>query len=720
MDKKRKHFFLSTLTNNTNQNYHSGSVGSVGSDDSHRLRRRNNNTSSQKSLLVFCLLLLLSLFTSTCHAFYLPGTTPESYRQGSKIDLKVVKLTSVHTHLPYEFYSLPFCAPERARRTVENLGEILGGDRIMESLYDIRMLQPVEFKLLDCPEKPMKYTSEDIEKFRSRIEDEYRIHWLLDNLPSAVVISAPGEKVKYALGFPIGHHDKATGAYVLYNHVSITINYSEKDPSEDEPVVPQVEVPAAAYGILESLKNSTSSLTNVITDPSSSSSSSPTTGPLYHVVGFEIVPMTIAASSISVDAQGVATKTGNDKLYLRLPPNSSTLPVYWTYSVNFKNVNMKWYMRWETYLQTSDYQIHWYSIANSIFIVIFLAGIVTVIMIRTLNRDIARYNDEEYQDAVEETGWKLVHGDVFRPPRRASLLTAVIGGGIQILETLATVITCAMLGFLSPASRGSMISTGLALFVLLGLPTGYYSARIYRTIRGQNWKSAALLTALLYPGIVFSTYFFLNFFVWGKHSSGAIPFGTLVVLLLMWFGISTPFVFVGAYFGYRKAPYEHPVRTNQIPRQIPPSPWYMSWPVSVLLTGILPFGAVFIELFFVFSAIWENKQYYLYGILFLVFLILVVTSGLITIVMIYFFLCNEDYHWWWRSYILSAGMSFYVLLYAIYFYITQLDITDTVSVMLFIGYTFIIVVTFFFLCGTVGFYSAYWFVCRIYGQVKTD
>lgn len=33
---------------------------------------------------------------------------------------------------------------------------------------------------------------------------------------------------------------------------------------------------------------------------------------------------------------------------------------------------------------------------------------------------------------MEETGWKLVHGDVFRPPQRAWLLTAFVGSGVQI------------------------------------------------------------------------------------------------------------------------------------------------------------------------------------------------------------------------------------------------------------------------------------------------
>lgn len=276
--------------------------------------------------------------------------------------------------------------------------------------------------------------------------------------------------------------------------------------------------------------------------------------------------------------------------------------LYFTYSVEWKESVVSWASRWDTYLAMSDVQIHWFSIINSLVVVFFLSGILTMIMIRTLRRDIAKYNtDDNYEDTLEETGWKLVHGDVFRPPRHPRLFAAIVGSGIQIFF-MALITICksllhspdqiqlkywnlmfisvvAMLGMLSPASRGALMTSAIFLYVFMGLIAGYFSARLYKTMKGREWKRGAFLTATLFPGIVFGTCFFLNFFIWDKHSSGAVPFSTMISLLCMWFGISVPLVYLGYYFGYRKHPYQHPVRTNMIPRQVPTQQWYMSLPL---------------------------------------------------------------------------------------------------------------------------------------------
>lgn len=59
---------------------------------------------------------------------------------------------------------------------------------------------------------------------------------------------------------------------------------------------------------------------------------------------------------------------------------------------------------------------------------------VAMILIRALHKDISRYNAVEVQEDVQEDyGWKLVHGDVFRPPVRSMWLAVVVGNGAQLV-----------------------------------------------------------------------------------------------------------------------------------------------------------------------------------------------------------------------------------------------------------------------------------------------
>merc|ERR1711953_1528503 len=153
---------------------------------------------------------------------------------------------------------------------------------------------------------------------------------------------------------------------------------------------------------------------------------------------------------------------------------------------------------------------------------------------------------------------------------------------------------------------------------------------------------------------VFVIFFVLNLLIWGQKSSGAVPFTTMFALLVLWFGISVPLVFLGSYFGFRKEPMDLPVRTNQIPRQIPAQPWFVQPVFTALIGGVLPFGAVFTELFFIMSSLWQHQFYYLFGFLALVLVILCVTCAEISIMLTYFQLTAENHRWWWRSYLGSG------------------------------------------------------------------
>merc|ERR1719265_2907945 len=252
------------------------------------------------------------------------------------------------------------------------------------------------------------------------------------------------------------------------------------------------------------------------------------------------------------------------------------------------------------------------------------------------------------------------------------------------------------------------------------MASGYTASRFCKLFDGDDWKTATLLTALFYPGLFFVLFFILNLFIWGQKSSGAVPFTTMFALLVLWFGISVPLVFLGSYFGFRKPSAELPVRTNQIPRQIPQQPPFMSPLLTSLVGGILPFGAVFTELFFIMSSLWQHQFYYLFGFLALVLVILMVTCAEISIALTYFQLTSEDYNWWWRSFFSSASSALYVFLYSILYFTSRLQIEKAVSTLVYFGYMFLLSLVFLLLTGSIGTVASFFFVKAIYGSIKID
>lgn len=60
------------------------------------------------------------------------------------------------------------------------------------------------------------------------------------------------------------------------------------------------------------------------------------------------------------------------------------------------------------------------------------------------------------RDVSEESGWKLVHGDVFRPPHYLALISALVGTGAQLALLVLLVILFAIVGTLYIGYAGAL------------------------------------------------------------------------------------------------------------------------------------------------------------------------------------------------------------------------------------------------------------------------
>lgn len=203
------------------------------------------------------------------------------------------------------------------------------------------------------------------------------------------------------------------------------------------------------------------------------------------------------------------------------------------------------------------------------------------------------------------------------------------------------------------------------------------------------------------------------------HSTDAVPFTTMFVLVLLWFGVSVPLVFLGSYFGYKKPTLEYPVVTSSIPREIPEQPWYLGPYVTTFIGGILPYLAAFVELYFILSSMWMGLYYYVFGALSFVFILVILASAEVSILITYFQLCSENYNWWWRSFFNSGSAAFYVFLQSIHYFLS-LQYNSFATYILYFGYMSVACVGLCLMLGSVGFFASLLFNKKIFAAVKVD
>ncbi|WFD36473.1 hypothetical protein MCUN1_003352 [Malassezia cuniculi] len=616
-------------------------------------------------------LLLSALVLAPASAWYLPGSSPRSYARGEDVPVQVNVLqpmadtATVRGLVSYDYYDerFAFCRPGKIEAASADLATMLSGDRIYNSAVKLQMLENKT-----CTPLCMAQVSPKQAEFvNARINGRYAINWLVDQLPVANRDVVGNSTRVTTIGFPLGSTISATGHKLttpaLNNHYEIHMQYHERGPNE------------------------------------------------FRVVGANVLPVSLARE------KGEPSCTASEAMFLS--PEQTTEVAY-TYSVVWTPSDTPWATRWDAYLNVVDPKIHWYALMNSIAVVALLCVMVAVIMARTVKHDINRYNAIDLtEDIQEDYGWKLVHGEVFRAPPSPMALSILAGSGAHLLSMAAVTLVCALFGFVNPSFRGSLGLVIVLSWVFLSFVSGYISGRTYATFGGKVKGPFMWLNGTVFPGVIACIVLLLNTILIANRSAAAVPFSALLGLGL-WYGASLIPCFIGSVFAERSGSVEPPVRANRIPRQIPPTRWYLrAWP-SALIAGIMPFGAAWLELFFIMNSLFGNRVYYAFGFLTLTFTVTVITTATVSILFCYFHLCAEDYRWHWRAFLTGGASAFWLFAYGMFFWLTRLSLPSLSSNILFIGYLIVFSLLDFVLFGFVGFAACYVYIRYIYSHIRVD
>ena len=600
-----------------------------------------------------------------------------SHKGGEQLNIQVGSITSIKSLLPYSYYRLGICKPNPLEKEEDTLGEILSGEVIYKTNYEIYMNKNEYCKVL-CSQAFDDTKVSNINKIYNK---KYVTNWYLDKLPAGFVKYNPVSQersIDYSSGIPIGYEvpsgdskvsSKENKEFFIYNHYQFII-YIHKQGDD-----------------------------------------------YFEIVGFNIIPASLAQSETAICGR---TKSDYMSNFNKEKQKNQEGNILFTYDVIFEESDITMASRWDHY-RDSNQSFHWIGIATSNFIVVILSSVVLIIFCRAIKQDVDMYNLKVVkEDFIDENGWKQVSNDVFRPGKNSMLLTAGIGSGIQLSLMFFFSLLLSVIGFMKPEQRGNLLSLLILYFVLMGFPAGYISARFYKLLNGKQWLKASIMTAIMFPGIVFLGYSIVNIILVLEKSSAAVNFLDILSLLVLWLCCASPLTIIGSFFGVKTKTISIPCKVNAVPTYVPDKPWYFKFRFTFWVAGLIGFSTIFIELIYIMASLWKHQIYFMVTSLWIGAITLLIVSTEISVIFIYISLCKGDYVWWWKSFFLGGSSAIFVIIYSILYFTFSMNVTRLSAMVVYFGLMGLISAIVFLMCGSLATLGTFAFVNKIYSMIKID
>merc|ERR1719265_3096872 len=221
--------------------------------------------------------------------------------------------------------------------------------------------------------------------------------------------------------------------------------------------------------------------------------------------------------------------------------------------------------------------------------------------------------------------------------------------------------------------------------------------------------------AVFMPSLVFTSFVVINTTAIVYRSTMTVPFKTIFLVIVLFFLLCMPLHAAGTPLGRRSAAERSfPGRCHHLKRPIPTKHWAFA-PAMVCTAGLVPFGCLFIEMYFILSAVWShNKIYYVYGFMLAILLLLCLVIVCVSITCTYVLLNAEDYRWQWNSFLCCSATSAYVFIYTIHYFYNSTQMSGFLQTVYYFGTSLNACIGLGLFCGALGFVGASKFVFLIY------
>eukprot|EP00659_Diplonema_papillatum_P017447 gene17447-26817_t len=269
-------------------------------------------------------------------------------------------------------------------------------------------------------------------------------------------------------------------------------------------------------------------------------------------------PMVYTHQRFSLGFNGNQIVIANLTAAVKVPVPVGGGELTFTYSVEWHECAVEFSQRFRRYLDERFFEnkIHWVAVLNSLLMLFVLACFVMIVLLR-MRADCARYEKELDDEGVEfrdESGWKLIHREVFRVPPNHVLLCALVGTGYQLIVLCFGLIFIAIASVVY-ADRGGLATYAVVTYAITSAVAGYASGKQFVQYAAagpaisKDWIKTMLYTACLLPFTVSAVLLFLNFVAHYYNSQQVIPVYTIFVMILIWFFVSLPLVVIGTLMG---------------------------------------------------------------------------------------------------------------------------------------------------------------------------